>query len=122
MKKWILQITQDFYQEALNDPLIGYQFRKIEDFDQHIQRIAQFWSHRLYHTAKPNPNVQFQQSHLKLNLNRGELGRWLVLFEKQIQNYQETHPELKNELNRWWQMVRDFEQVMLQTEGMFKSR
>ena len=45
--KLILEIIQEFYRVAKKDILIGYHFRVIEDFDEHIPKIADFWNLQL---------------------------------------------------------------------------
>ena len=43
----LLEIIYGFYELAKRDVMIGYHFRVIEDFDEHIPRIADFWNLQL---------------------------------------------------------------------------
>lgn len=83
---WILNIVHSFYNKAKIDILIGYHFRNIKDFEEHIPRIAAFWELQLLGRTKRSYSEPFDvmKVHLPLGIKRGELGRWLLLFRKTL--------------------------------------
>lgn len=110
-REWIFQIVNSFYGLAKNDILIGYHFRIIKDFDEHIPRIAAFWELQLLHSTPRKFGAPFDviRIHELMNIKRGELGRWLVLFKK-VLNETEDFPELKAE---WFKKLDSFEDKFL---------
>lgn len=94
MRETIYSIVQAFYQKVLFDVLIGYQFEKFRDpevLEHHLQRLSTFWEMQLTGQASEKLDRPFHLlfTHLQLNLKRGELGRWIVLFHQTLDEYQE---------------------------------
>jgi truncated hemoglobin YjbI len=99
-KKYLIKnVVEDFYKLATNDVLIGHQFRKIamfegsdplkppfEAFAHHIPRIIHFWEIQLLGLKKQEDAAPFDLIgiHKKLFIRKGELGRWLVLFDQTV--------------------------------------
>lgn len=85
----ILKIVQSFYNVAKKDVLIGYHFRVIEDFDEHIPRIADFWNLQLNNEMLDRSHLPYQlmEKHKALNVNKGEIGRWVKLFKDNLENF-----------------------------------
>lgn len=85
--KTILEIVTKFYDKANNDILIGYHFRVIEDFDNHLPRIAYFWQLQLTGSIDDRSMLPFDliPLHKALKVNKGEIFRWVVLFEKTLE-------------------------------------
>lgn len=114
--EWILNVVQSFYDKAKTDVLIGYHFRVIEDFDSHIPRIATFWEMQLL--GKPSRPVShpfdMMNVHLPLIIKPGELGRWLILFRKTLDEQIALHPEFKSLRETW-------EERLVTFEGIFKK-
>jgi len=112
----ILKIVESFYEKARTDILIGYHFRNIQDFDEHIPRIAKFWEiHLLGETKeKISPPFDVVNSHLPLGIKRGELGRWLVLFRKTLDEHEQELKELKS---LWLERLIFFERVFTKFLG-----
>jgi len=101
---WIIQVVTRFYDKARTDVLIGYHFHIIEDFDTHIPRIAAFWEIQLLgKTNRVTSGFDILKVHSPLGIKRGELGRWLVLFRKTLQE----NPGPLNEL--WEERLKFFE-------------
>lgn len=101
--EWIFKVVDSFYQKAKTDVLIGYHFRIISDFETHIPRIATFWELQLLGTTQRKLTEPFDvmKVHIPLNIKRGELGRWLLLFKKTLDEETKNHPEF-NELKELW--------------------
>ncbi|HXH73495.1 MAG TPA: hypothetical protein VNJ08_00920 [Bacteriovoracaceae bacterium] len=118
-REWIFSVVSAFYEKARYDVLIGYHFRNIEDFDLHIPRIASFWEIQLLGssmrpTAEP---FDVMKAHLPLGIKRGELGRWLVLFRKTLDEETKLHPEFQDLKNQWEEKLKFFEGVFLRFFG-----
>jgi hemoglobin len=107
----IIQVVQAFYEKAKSDVLIGYHFRIIPDFELHIPRIAAFWEIQLQGKTNRTLEAPFDilKVHLPLNIKRGELGRWLVLFKKTLEE-QPVPDELKT---LWLERLDFFEERFL---------
>lgn len=82
----ILKIIYAFYDKAKRDFMIGYHFRFIEDFDEHIPRIAHFWQLQLTGIIQDKSQLPFKllEVHKALNVKKGEVGRWVTLFEQTL--------------------------------------
>lgn len=91
--EWIFHVVRSFYDKAKTDILIGYHFRNIKDFDEHIPRIAAFWEMQLLGRTNRNFGGPFDvmNIHATLGIHKGELGRWLLLFRKTL-NEAGAHP------------------------------
>ena len=112
----ILSVVQSFYDKARNDILIGYHFRNIADFDEHIPRIAQFWEIQLLGNSakKVDPPFDVVKAHVPLGIKRGELGRWLLLFKKTLD---EKETELGDLKSLWLDRLVFFERVFIKFLG-----
>jgi truncated hemoglobin YjbI len=103
----IENVVVAFYKKATTDILIGYHFRKIQEskssdplypelnhFSEHIPRIITFWRQQLVLLLDDEKPTQFDllNVHRKLNIRRGELNRWVLLFK-------ETLREIKNQIS-----------------------
>ena len=98
----VLKVVETFYQKANHDILIGYHFRVVENFQEHIPRIADFWFLQLtgkIHNQKSLP-FNLLKVHEALKMNPGEIGRWIKLFEGTLDEFvqrNELTVEIKNE-------------------------
>jgi hemoglobin len=76
----IRTMVQTFYDRARQDDLIGPIFNKtVEDWDEHIGKIADFWSSMLLKTGRYTGAPM--RPHLLLSLQGAHFDRWLKLFE-----------------------------------------
>ena len=112
----ILEIITNFYQKATYDFLIGYHFRKIEDFDTHLPRIASFWQLQLTGKITHRDRLPFNliAAHAPLGVKKGELGRWITLFEETLKEH-----VLKKDIDealaaKWMEKARFFEKRLQQ--------
>lgn len=104
----ILKVIESFYATAKKDFMIGYHFRFIEDFDSHIPRIAEFWNLQLNNQMNDRSQLPFKliEVHKPLGIKKGEIGRWMVLFEENLNKF----PELdENQKQEWMLKARHFE-------------
>lgn len=110
---WILEVVDSFYQKAKIDVLIGYHFRVITDFDSHIPRIATFWELQLLGkpSRKVDPPFDMFNIHLPLLIKPGELGRWLVLFRKTLDEKVAEHSEFLKLREMWEERLVTFEGI-----------
>jgi hypothetical protein len=81
---------------------LQYHFLKINNFDQHFDRILLFWQLHLQ-LANPDELKLIRQQligqelieiHRTLAIKKGELGRWLTLFRQTLQEFQLDEPDL----------------------------
>ena len=117
--EWIYAVVESFYDKAKIDILIGYHFRFIKDFDEHIPRIVTFWELQLLGKASRPIEKPFDimKPHMPLGIKRGEIGRWLVLFRKTLDEQVALHPEMKPLREEWEKKLVDFEGKFLRFFG-----
>lgn len=117
-QEWIFRVVERFYDKAKVDVLIGYHFRNIQDFDAHIPRIATFWDLQLLGKTERPLSEPFDliKVHIPLHIKRGELGRWLVLFRKTLD--EETIPEMEELKKNWEAKLVQFEGIFLRFFGL----
>lgn len=117
--EWIYSVVESFYDKAKIDILIGYHFRVIQDFDEHIPRIVTFWELQLLGKASRPIEKPFDimKPHMPLGIKRGEIGRWLVLFRKTLDEQVALHPEKKPLREQWEKKLVDFEGKFLRFFG-----
>jgi hemoglobin len=77
----IRDVVDEFYRRVLLDDRIGPIFDAlIRDWDEHLARMADFWSAALLRTGRYSGNPL--ERHRALGgLEAGHFGRWLDLFE-----------------------------------------
>lgn len=117
--EWIHQVVAAFYDKAKTDVLIGYHFRIIHNFDEHIPRIATFWDLQLLGSTQRELTEPFDvmKVHIPLGIKRGEIGRWLVLFRKTLDEMALKHPEFSDLKEMWLTKLVFFEGVFLRFFG-----
>ena len=87
--------------KAKSDIIIGYHFRHIENFDEHIPKIIRFWCLQLLDLPQEKIK-EFQKEGIPnqiikntcISRSKGEVGRWILLFQETI----DQHPS--NELSK----------------------
>lgn len=77
----IEKIIHEFYDIAKSDIMIGYHFRHIHNFDEHLERIIEFWCIQFGLSAK-SLTFNLKQSHDYLKIKSAELNRWVLLFRE----------------------------------------
>ena len=106
----ILKVIETFYDTAKVDILIGYHFRIIDDFDEHIPRIADFWNLQLNGELNDRKHLPFDllQKHLPLKINRGELDRWVKLFSENMEKSISRNEMTMDQKDLWMKKVKIF--------------
>lgn len=118
--EWIFKVVSSFYDKAKTDVLIGYHFRNIQDFDEHIPRIAAFWDLQLLRSTAWNYGAPFDvmKAHVPLGIKRGELGRWLLLFRRTLEEEIKDHSEMQELKDEWEKKLIFFEGVFSRFFGL----
>lgn len=118
--EWIFSVIQKFYDQARDDVLIGYHFRNIQDFDEHIPRIVSFWELQLLGKASREISEPFDviNKHIPLGIKRGELGRWLLLFRKTLNDQTLLYPDMMKLSKLWESKLESFEKIFSRTFGL----
>ncbi|MBK26932.1 MAG: hypothetical protein CME70_23215 [Halobacteriovorax sp.] len=96
--QYIQSIVEKFYAKAVVDPIIGFHFRKIQEFEgdnplrppmeafaSHIPRIVNFWRMQLLgeHGLESEP-FNLLKAHAYLGVKRAQVNRWLILFNETL--------------------------------------
>lgn len=74
------RLVRSFYATARRDAIIGHLFEGVQDWDEHITRITNFWSSVALLTGRYHG--QPLVAHLPLRLAPLHFARWLALFEQ----------------------------------------
>lgn len=75
----IAELVERFYGRARRDPLLGPVFEAaIDDWDGHLARIRDFWSHHLLGTGHHGGHPFM--AHAVLPIEPAHFDRWLALF------------------------------------------
>jgi hypothetical protein len=110
---WIFNVVTSFYSKATSDILIGYHFRNIVDFEDHIPRIVTFWEMQLLGKSSQKTDTPFDiiNAHIPLKIKRGELGRWLLLFRQTLDQQEALSPEMGELKQEWERRLEIFEGI-----------
>lgn len=124
-EKLIECVVLDFYKKATSDVLIGYHFRKIipqdqinplappiERFKDHLPRIENFWKQQLL-SLKSKDRFDLITVHRQLNIRKGELARWIMLFKESLNHYRHIDEEF---ISRWETKVDQFEKSFIRAK------
>lgn len=116
---FIALIVAKFYEKATVDVLIGYHFRHIPDFAAHLPRIEAFWELQLLGKTDKELSLPLDviRAHVPLKIHRGEVGRWIKLFEETLQEHQQK--DVHHLTERWREKLNHFQQVFLQAPLLF---
>lgn len=112
----ILKVIYAFYDKAKRDVMIGYHFRVIDDFDEHIPRIADFWNLQVNGEILNREHLPFNllQAHIPLRINTGEIFRWNKLFEETLIEYVEKNELTQEQKESWMNKVSLFKEKLVQ--------
>lgn len=133
----INHIVREFYKLATTDFLIGYQFRKIaefqstnplappiEAFEHHIPRIVSFWELQLNGKMSTQGEKPFNliTAHQYLLMKKGEIGRWVTLFHQTVDLFlmenDLTHEEILT-IQIWKERVELFQNRFTESKILF---
>lgn len=122
----IHDVTYSFYDKATKDFLIGYQFRKIQEFKSldplsppleafksHLPRIEKFWRVQLIGERLDRDDERFDliRIHKALMPNKGEVLRWVMLFNSTLDEFETK--ENAQFIKDWRKKVSEFEKRFL---------
>ena len=128
----IENVVEAFYKKATTDVLIGYHFRKIaiaekgdhplkpplEAFSHHLPRINHFWKNQLLNLPLPESSPPFQliKIHKDLMVRRGEVNRWISLFEEVLNEWEFQDKEF---IQKWRLKLNHFKKTFLENKILF---
>ncbi len=109
----ILEVVEAFYAIAKKDVMIGYHFRVIENFDEHIPRIADFWHLQLNGAVQNKSNLPFKllEVHIPLKVRKGEIYRWEKLFNENLERFEKIS---KDDKEIWRIKIIHFRDILIQ--------
>ncbi len=129
---FIEAVVSAFYQKATTDVLIGYHFRKIalaeskdhalkpplEAFSHHLPRINDFWKNQLlkYPLPENQPPFQLIKIHKELMVRKGEVNRWVSLFDEVLNEWEDKSPELTK---AWRLKINHFQKIFIESKILF---
>ncbi len=116
----IEKVIKSFYAKATKDIIIGYHFRHIDNFETHLPRITRFWAFQLIKMDGRTKKEMLEagvpkdiiKKHVYLKVKKGEIGRWILLFQNAIEEFFETYEPNK---------LTTQQTIMLKTEWLKKS-
>jgi hemoglobin len=77
----IRTLVHRFYGDVREDPVLGPIFgAKVEDWDDHLERLCGFWSSVALMTGRYGGKPMQVHMRLDVDLDRGHFERWLSLF------------------------------------------
>ena len=111
----ILEIITSFYDKANYDILIGYHFRVIEDFSSHLPRISYFWQLQLTGEIDDRSHLPFEiiPLHKALKMNKGEVFRWVKLFDQTLEDFVIDNKITKEQKVEWLLKVEIFKNKLI---------
>ncbi len=136
MKKELVidYVIDHFYGKATTDFLIGYQFRKIQEwegedpllppltaFESHLPRIKSFWYMQLLGRPLTPGQRPFDLIgvHKRLHMKVGELGRWVLLFKESLSEGRQKYPDHESLFLNWENKIELFKGKFLKAPGLF---
>lgn len=76
----IAELVTKFYDGVRHDALLGPVFARVQDWDEHLAKLKDFWSSVVLMTGRYHG--QPMRAHLPLPLAGNHFDRWLDLFEQ----------------------------------------
>ncbi len=128
MRELIYRVVEDFYKVVIGDVLIGYHFEKFRDPDvlhHHLERLTTFWEMQLTGETASSIDRPFHLlfTHLQLHIHPGELGRWIMLFHRTLDQLEKDldHPNIKQMNDLWKNKIAFFEERFKSHPQMFRK-
>ena len=124
---YIQKVVNEFYELAKNDIIIGYHFRHIDDFSTHLPKIYKFWALQLLELTstekasfeKNNSSGHIIEKHIYLKIKKGEIGRWILLFQKTLSNNTPECQSLRNLQQKWAIKTEVFHRAFVNSKKLF---
>lgn len=128
MRELIYFVVEEFYKKVIDDVMIGYHFAKFRDPEvlaHHLDRLTTFWEMQLTGSSEGKLDRPFHLlfTHLQLNIHRGELGRWIMLFHQTLDHLEKEtgHPNIKMMNDLWKERIALFEERFKAHPQMFNK-
>ncbi len=87
----IVLLVDDFYEQVLQDEIIGHFFTEVAKIDvkKHMPIMHSFWDSLLFGTAtyKGNPMIKHIALNKKHKLSESDFDRWLFLWVNTVDKY-----------------------------------
>lgn len=131
----IEKVVISFYEKAITDVMIGYHFRKIQEYDpkdpltppieafkSHLPKIINFWETQLLNIKNDDlSSKNILKAHEYLKVRKGEIGRWVSLFLKTIDQLDslKLNSKEKEFLLEWKNKVEHFRKIFLESKILF---
>lgn len=108
--------------------MIGYHFRHITDFQNHIPKIVRFWQIQLLDLPKreklsllnegiPNDIIK---AHVYLKIKKGEVNRWILLFESILSEFSEDKgQDFLHIIDKWKRKIVLYRRMFLSSNRLF---
>lgn len=112
----VKRVVQVFYSRLLQHPTLGQFFQHIENFEEHEQRIADFWWITMGGQPEPRPKIDMIGKHLPLGITENDLGIWLTIFRETVaQHIDPVAAEIW--INNAEQIAQRIRQLVIQQQG-----
>ena len=79
LEQRIADMVRRFYDLGDADPLLGPVFRAIEDRDEHLRIVADFWSSNLLGSGRYHGNAF--GVHMRLPIEPDSFDRWIAVLD-----------------------------------------
>lgn len=80
----ITEVVKAFYARAMQDEQLAPFFSSIPDFEEHEQRIIDFWYMTMGGKLDKPPRIDMIGKHFPLGIKEEDLQRWLTLFSETL--------------------------------------
>lgn len=83
--KEIEVVISTFYDKLINHPELGHFFEQLDNFDQHLRRITDFWWMAMGGSLEQPPKIDMIGKHFPLGIRQADLQTWLALFSETLE-------------------------------------
>ena len=128
--EFIKTVVDSFYNKAKVDIIIGYHFRHIDNFNDHLPKIYLFWCLQLLELNAQEKKELISNASLEniikkheyLKIKKGEVGRWVLLFQQTIDSTflnLEKPEEFRLLKQKMTQKTEHFHRIFLNSKTLF---
>jgi len=80
----IRTVVRAFYEKLMQHPELGAFFTHIDNFEEHEQRIVDFWWMSMGGKLEQPPKIDMIGKHFPLGIKAKDLEQWLALFSETL--------------------------------------
>jgi len=80
----IRTVVRAFYEKLMKHSELGAFFSHIDDFNEHEQRIVDFWWMSMGGKLEQPPKIDMIGKHFPLGIKENDLQEWLALFSQTL--------------------------------------